>query len=51
MLGWTIAGIIAFFVWARVNRLWPFGPKRIYEEFLGKPAPPVPVDEREAVVR
>jgi len=34
MLGWTVAGIIAYFIWARVNRLWPFGAKVIREEFL-----------------
>jgi amino acid transporter len=34
MLGWTILGLIAFLVWARVNRLWPFGDKQIREEFL-----------------
>ena len=51
MLGWTIAGIIAFFVWARVNRLWPFGPKRIYEEFLAPQASVPAVEEPEAGAR
>ena len=34
MLGWTLLGIVAFLIWARVNRFWPFGDKRIVEEFL-----------------
>ncbi len=28
-LGWIGAGVIAFAVWARVERTWPFGPKEI----------------------
>jgi amino acid transporter len=27
------AGLVAFLVWARAEREWPFGPKRIQEEF------------------
>jgi amino acid transporter len=34
MLAWTILGIIAFLIWARVEHVWPFGPKEIREEFL-----------------
>jgi amino acid transporter len=34
MLGWTILGIIAYLIWARRNRQWPFGEKHIVEEFL-----------------
>jgi amino acid transporter len=33
-LGWIGAGVIAFGVWARVERTWPFGPKEIREPFL-----------------
>ena len=33
-LGWIAAGVIAFGVWARVERTWPFGPKDIREPFL-----------------
>ena len=33
-LGWIGAGVIAFMVWARVERTWPFGPKEIREPFL-----------------
>lgn len=36
MLIWTALGIIAYLIWARVNRLWPFGDKRIVEEFSGQ---------------
>jgi amino acid transporter len=28
------AGLLAFLGWARAEREWPFGPKRIHEEFL-----------------
>jgi amino acid transporter len=35
---WTALGIIAFLIWARVEHVWPFGPKEIAEEFLrGQP--------------
>jgi amino acid transporter len=27
------AGVIAFLIWARTEREWPFGPKHIHEEF------------------
>jgi amino acid transporter len=29
------AGLVAFLAWARAEREWPFGPKRIQEEFRG----------------
>ena len=28
------AGIVAFLVWARFEREWPFGPKHVREAFL-----------------
>lgn len=34
MLIWTAVGVVAFLVWARIERTWPFGPKVIHEEFL-----------------
>jgi amino acid transporter len=33
-LAWLAAGGIAFLVWARAERTWPFGPKEIRESFL-----------------
>ena len=33
-LGWLALGTIAFLIWARVDKVWPFGPKEIKEEFL-----------------
>ncbi|MFD2416874.1 APC family permease [Amycolatopsis pigmentata] len=30
---WLLAGIIAFLIWARVERTWPFGDKEIEERF------------------
>src|SRR3954447_26705940 len=32
-----VAGLAAFLLWARAEREWPFGPKRIREEYLGRP--------------
>ncbi|HEY6495285.1 MAG TPA: APC family permease [Trebonia sp.] len=37
-IGWTVLGVIAFLIWARVEHVWPFGPKEIREEFLGTEA-------------
>lgn len=31
---WIVAGLVAFFIWARVNRAWPFAAPEIREEFL-----------------
>ncbi|MFJ5674149.1 APC family permease [Streptomyces sp. NPDC093097] len=33
-LAWVAAGLVAFLAWARHEREWPFGPKRISEEYL-----------------
>jgi amino acid transporter len=33
-LGWIAAGVVAFVVWARVERTWPFGPREVREPFL-----------------
>jgi amino acid transporter len=35
---WTVLGIIAFAIWARVEHVWPFGPKEVREEFLNRQA-------------
>ncbi|WP_438828014.1 hypothetical protein [Streptomyces tropicalis] len=32
-------GCAAFLVWARREKVWPFGPKEITEEYLSAPAP------------
>lgn len=34
-LGWVVIGIVAFLIWARVERTWPFGSKEINEAYLG----------------
>ncbi|MFI1161533.1 APC family permease [Streptomyces sioyaensis] len=34
-LAWVGAGVVAFLAWARHEKEWPFGPKRISEEYLG----------------
>ncbi|MCU9951938.1 APC family permease [Burkholderia sp. BKH01] len=31
---WVALGLIAFLIWARVARQWPFGPKHVREVFL-----------------
>lgn len=33
-LAWLAAGAVAFLIWARAERTWPFGPKEIREPFL-----------------
>ncbi|MGF6888309.1 fructoselysine transporter [Nocardia sp. GAS34] len=35
-LAWVVLGLIAFLVWARVERVWPFGPKEIQERYLSQ---------------
>jgi fructoselysine transporter len=33
-LAWVALGAVAFLIWARRERTWPFGPKEVREEFL-----------------
>ena len=33
-LAWLAAGSAAFVLWARFEKVWPFGPKEIHEEYL-----------------
>ena len=51
MIGWTVAGIIAYFIWAKVNGLWPFGPKEIHEEFLEAQEPGASAHEPQPIAR
>ncbi|MGZ6372492.1 MAG: hypothetical protein ACXWL8_03775 [Candidatus Limnocylindria bacterium] len=38
---WIVAGVVAFLIWARVNRAWPFGPLAIRGQYLDeRRAPP-----------
>ncbi|NIE67197.1 APC family permease [Burkholderia sp. Ax-1719] len=32
--GWIVLGLVAFLIWARFARQWPFGPKNVREVFL-----------------
>jgi amino acid transporter len=32
-LAWVAAGVVSFLVWSRVEKVWPFGPREIREEF------------------
>ncbi|MET7853550.1 APC family permease [Streptomyces avermitilis] len=38
-LAWVALGCAAFVVWARLEKVWPFGPREIAEEYLTAPAP------------
>ncbi|MFI5682136.1 APC family permease [Streptomyces cellulosae] len=38
-LAWLALGIVAYLLWARFEKVWPFGPKEITEEYLTAPAP------------
>jgi amino acid transporter len=33
-IGWLLLGVVAFLIWARAEKTWPFGPKDIREDFL-----------------
>jgi amino acid transporter len=33
-LAWLVVGTVAFLIWARVEKTWPFGPRVIREEYL-----------------
>ncbi|MGK5549752.1 APC family permease, partial [Streptomyces sp. URMC 127] len=33
-LAWVAAGCVAFLLWARYEKVWPFGPREISEEYL-----------------
>jgi amino acid transporter len=35
-LAWVAAGVVAYLIWARFERTWPFGPKEIKEEYQEK---------------
>ena len=36
-LGWIAIGVIAFLIYAKAERTWPFGPKEVKEAFLNGP--------------
>ena len=31
---WMVLGVVAYLIWARYEKVWPFGPKEIREVFL-----------------
>ncbi|HEY0239691.1 MAG TPA: amino acid permease, partial [Friedmanniella sp.] len=33
-LGWIVAGVVAFLIWAKARRSWPFAPVEIHEAYL-----------------
>ncbi|MFG3281622.1 APC family permease [Streptomyces sp. NPDC048111] len=36
-LAWLALGCVAFLLWARFEKVWPFGPREIHEEYLEEP--------------
>jgi len=38
-LAWLALGCVAFFLWARFEKVWPFGPREISEEYVTAAAP------------
>jgi amino acid transporter len=38
-LAWLALGCLAYVLWARFEKVWPFGPKEISEEYLTPPEP------------
>ncbi|MEV5239615.1 APC family permease [Streptomyces cinnamoneus] len=38
-LAWVAAGCVAFVLWAAYEKVWPFGPREISEEYLHAPDP------------
>jgi fructoselysine transporter len=47
---WLIAGTVAFAVWARSKREWPFGPKNVEEQYLHADFRLLDVDEEELAI-
>ncbi|MEY9873118.1 fructoselysine transporter [Streptacidiphilus sp. MAP12-33] len=33
-IGWVVLGVVAYAIWSRVEKVWPFGPKEIREQYL-----------------
>ncbi|MFJ6752660.1 APC family permease [Streptomyces sp. NPDC091266] len=52
-LAWVAAGLVAFLLWARYEKEWPFGPKRISEEYLhgADPDAEAPVGQAQPAAR
>lgn len=39
-LGWVALGLASYLVWSRVEKVWPFGPKEVREQYAApEPAP------------
>ncbi|MEY9846660.1 fructoselysine transporter [Streptacidiphilus sp. BW17] len=45
-LAWVALGVVAYLIWSRVEKSWPFGPKEIHEEYLTAQEQPVPAASR-----
>jgi amino acid transporter len=44
---WVVVGVLAFGLWARARKQWPFGPKEIRERYLEADAALLDYDEEE----
>ena len=33
-IGWVLLGVLAYLLWSRAEKIWPFGPKVVREEYL-----------------
>lgn len=33
-LGWVALGLVSYLIWSRVEKVWPFGPKEIREQYV-----------------
>lgn len=49
-LAWVALGCVAFLLWARFEKVWPFGPKEITEEYLRGTDPDTSQDAEPAAV-
>ncbi|MHB9857393.1 APC family permease [Streptomyces sp. YIM S03343] len=37
-IGWVVLGVVAYLIWSRVEKVWPFGEKEIHEQYLAEQA-------------
>ncbi|MFI1168469.1 APC family permease [Streptomyces sp. NPDC020801] len=35
-IGWVALGVVAYLIWSRVEKVWPFGEKEIHEQYLAE---------------
>jgi hypothetical protein len=47
---WVVVGVAAFLLWARSKREWPFGEKRVDEQYLHADPKLLEFDEEDVAV-